>query len=352
MTFKQTARACMLVIAACTTAAALAAPALAASKCVTTPHKPPFKVGWADIYLAPTWMTQTHNLMDEATADLKKQGLVEGLTVTNANGNASQQIQQIQSMIDSNTDVIVVEAGSATALNRVIAQACGKGIAVINFDSLVTTDELTAKIDTDQVEWGKLGAEWLVKQLGGKGDIFVLNGPAGVSVSEDRWKGAKQVFDANKDIHIVAAINSEYNVAPAEQTVTNLLYAHAKLDGIWSQGGALSAGAVLALKKANRAMVPITGENYRQFLQMWAQEKFPAWSTDQPNWMGAMSIYVGVWALQGRDIPATIDVPLPVVTDANLAEYIERGKSMPEDGYVYPPYSVDYFKSLVKAAQK
>lgn len=341
----------MLLLAA--VAVALAPAAQAASNCVSGTHKPPYKVGWADIYLAPTWMTQTHKLMDEATADLKKQGLVSGLTVTNANGNAAQQIQQIQSMIDSRMDVIVVDAGSATALDRVIADACRKGIAVINFDSLVNTNDLTAKIDTDQVSWGRQGAEWLVKQLGGKGDILVLNGPAGVSVSEQRWQGAKQVFDANKGIHIAAIVNSEYNVAPAQQAVTNLLYAHPHVDGIWSQGGALSAGAVLALQKAGRKMMPMTGENYRQFLEMWQKNGFPAWATGQPNWMGAMAIYVGVWALQGQDIPRQISVPLPSITNANLAEYIKRGKSMPADGYVYPPYSVALYKSFVrKAAQK
>ena len=353
MRIGQAARTILLATLACGAAAVLGPPVQAARKCVTAQRKPPYKVGWADIYLAPTWMTQTHALMDEATAGLKKQGLVANLTVTNANGNASQQIQQIQSMMDSNMDVIVVDAGSATALNRVIGQACSKGIAVVNFDSLVTTNDLTSKIDTDQVEWGKLGAEWLVKQLGAKGDILVLNGPAGVSVSEDRWKGAKQVFDANKGIRVLAIANSEYNVAPAEQAVTNLLYAHPQVDGIWSQGGALSAGAVLALQKAGRKMLPMTGENYRQFLEMWSQDRFPAWATGQPNWMGAMAIYVGVWALQGQSIPEYIPVPLPEITDANLADYLQRGKSMPADGYVYPPYSVDLYKSLVeKAGQK
>ncbi|MGH7118174.1 MAG: substrate-binding domain-containing protein [Acetobacteraceae bacterium] len=334
-------------------AVALAPAARAASNCVSGTHKPPYKVGWADIYLAPTWMAQTHKLMDEATAALKKEGLVTGLTVTNANGNASQQIQQIQSMIDSRMDLIIVDAGSATALDRVIASACRKGIAVVNFDSLVNTNDLTAKIDTDQVAWGRMGAEWLVKELGGKGDILVLNGPAGVSVSEARWHGAKPVFAADKGIHIAAIVNSEYNVAPAEQAVSNLLYAHPHVGGIWSQGGALSAGAVLALQKAGRKIVPMTGENYLQFLKMWHKDGFAAWATGQPNWMGSMAIYVGVWALQGQDIARYIDVPLPAITNANLADYIARGKSMPADGYVYPPYSVALYKSLVeKAAAK
>ena len=53
-------------------------------------------------------------------------------------------------MIDAKLDAIIVDAGSSTALDRVIADACAKGIAVVNFDSLVDTKDLTTKIDTDQ----------------------------------------------------------------------------------------------------------------------------------------------------------------------------------------------------------
>jgi ribose transport system substrate-binding protein len=107
-------------------------------------------------------------------------------------------------MIDAKLDAIIVDAGSATALDRVISDACAKGIAVANFDSLVDTNDLTTKIDTDQGQRGKLAAEWLVKQLNGKGNVLVLNGPAGVSVSDDRRKGADPVFKANPGIKILA----------------------------------------------------------------------------------------------------------------------------------------------------
>jgi ribose transport system substrate-binding protein len=320
-------------------------PAFAATKCVKGDRKPPYTVAWANIYLGPTWMTQTLNLMKEAADTLKKEGLVKDFTVTNANGNASEQIQQIQSMIDGNVDLIVVDAGSATALDRVIEQACAKGAAVVNFDSLVDTDQLATKINTNQEEWGRLSAAWLVKELDGKGKILVLNGPAGVSVSEARWNGAWPVIEAAKGIEVLA-IATEYNVAPAQEAVTNLLFAFPKVDGIWSQGVALSAGAVLALERAGRNLVPMTGENYREFLEMWHDKG------GEPNWLGAMAIYAGVDALQGKPVAGYIDVPLPEITNANLGECIQRGKDFPDDGYIYPTYSHDYFESLIAKANK
>lgn len=321
--------------------------AMAASNCVTAPHTKPYTIGWADIYLAPTWMGETLKIMNQTADSLKAQGVIGKFSVSNANGQTPQQIQQIQSMIDSKVDAIIVDAGSSTALNNVIAKACKAGIAVVNFDSLVTTNDLTTKIDTNQQMWGQLAAEWLVKTLNGKGQIIVLNGPAGVSVSEARWSGAKAVFAKYPDIKIVAQANLQYNVAPAQAAATNLLYAHPNIDGIFSQGGALSAGAVLAEIQAGRKLVPITGENYKQFLDLWNEHQFQAWATAQPNWMGAVAIYAAVKALEGGTVPTYINVPLAQITNDNLADYITRGQSFPTDGYVYPPYTEQSLMNLV-----
>jgi len=321
--------------------------ALAAANCIKGEHKPPFKLGWANIYSIPTWMKETTGTIEDMANQLKKQGLVESLTITDAQGNANTQIQQIQSMIDAKLDVIVIIAGSATALDRVVADACAKGIAVMNFDSMVDTNELTAKVNTDQLEWGKEAATWLVDQLHGKGKILVLNGPAGISVSDARRKGADPVLKANPGIEILAETNTDYNSAPAQEAVNNLLFSHPEVDGVLSLGGALSAGAVMAFEKQGRDMVPITGENYRQFLEMWKAKKLNAWATQQPNWLAALATYAGVKAAQGEDIPAFVKVPLPVITNDNLDTYLSRANDFPADGYIYSPYDTKLFDKLI-----
>src|SRR5689334_2294003 len=121
------------VVVVATLGVLAAEPAIAASKCVKGDRKPPFSVGWANIYSVPTWMKQTQGTIEDVFNQLKAKNLASKLTITDAEGNANTQITQIQSMIDANLDAILVEAGSATALNRVIEQACEKGIAVVNF---------------------------------------------------------------------------------------------------------------------------------------------------------------------------------------------------------------------------
>ena len=331
---------------------ATAGSALAAANCINGEHKPPYKLGWANIYSIPTWMKETTGTIEDMANELKKRGLVESLTITDAQGNANTQIQQIQSMIDAKLDAIIVDAGSATALDRVIADACAKGIAVANFDSLVDTNDLTTKIDTDQNEWGKLAAEWLVKQLNGKGNILVLNGPAGVSVSDDRRKGAEPVFKANPGIKILAETNTAYNAAPAQEAVTNLLFSNPQIDGVLEPGRRAHGGRRDCVREAG----PQARADDRRELSSVPRdvegEEADSLGTQQPNWLAALAVYAAVEALQGKDIPAYINVPLPIIDDKNLDSYLARAKDFAADGYIYSPYDTKLFDEFIAKSQK
>ena len=80
----------------------------AAANCIKGDRKPPYTIGWANIYSVPTWMKQTQGTIERDGDQLKKQGLVDNLVVTDAQGNANTQIQQIQSMIDAKLDAIIL----------------------------------------------------------------------------------------------------------------------------------------------------------------------------------------------------------------------------------------------------
>jgi ribose transport system substrate-binding protein len=325
----------------------MAGQADAMANCVDGTRAPPYTIGWANIYSVPTWMKQTQGTIEDQIARMKEAGLVDELVVTDAQGDANTQIQQIQSMIDADVDAIILIAGSSTAPARVLEDACSKGIAIINFDSLVDTDKVTAKINTDSAEWGDQAARFLIEAIGGTGKIIILNGPAGISVSEDRRRGADAALAEATGVQILAETNTDYNVAPAQEAMTSLLFAHPEIDGVLSLGGALSAGAVMAFDKQGRAQVPVTGENARQFLELWKDKGLTSWATMQPNWLGALSVYTAVNALQGKDVPAYVTIPLPVIDNSNIDSFLERAPDFPADGYIYSTYDDALFAKLL-----
>ncbi|MFF0160692.1 ABC transporter substrate-binding protein [Streptomyces sp. NPDC005263] len=291
------------------------------------------RVGWSTIYLTPSWMQQTLKMMEGDVSELKSAGKVSAFKTFNANGDTSQQIAQIRAMIQQKYDVIIVDAGSSTALNPALEQAVAAGITVVGFDSLPTSTKVI-RVGTDQKAWGSMMATWLADKLKGKGSVIAMNGPAGVAVSEDRWAGAAAVFKKYPNIKIVSNVHSEYNLAPAAQAFASAYSAHPDIDGVFSQGGALSAAALQTLVKQDKKLVPVTGENYNGFLKMWRSHQkdgFSSLATAQPNYLGVIALEAAVAKREGVAVPQDITVPLPEINDKNLADYVKTDQ--PDDSY-------------------
>jgi ribose transport system substrate-binding protein len=321
------------------------------------PDVGPLKVGWSTIYTTPSWMTETQNEIEAEIERLRGLGMEIEFQVFDANGDTATQIAQIQTAIDQQFDILLLIAGSATALDQVVAQAHEAGVIVVNWDSVVSTDQLTAIINTDQDQWGQMTAQWLVDELGGSGRILAINGPAGISVSEARWGGAKKIFDQNPDIEIVGTANIEYNEAPALTEMASLLAAHPDINGIWHQAGAHASASLKTLQQMGLPLIPMTGENFNAYLKQWCallDEGFTSFATAQVNYMAVIALDLAIQAKAGQETPSYVDVPLPRITDENVCEW--ASDELPDDWYAIPevpgPDEVDKIIADALAAEQ
>src|SRR5256886_13175680 len=103
-------------------------------------------------------------------AQAKASGVVSKVIVANRTTDAAGQIADIRNLISSGANVIVINPSDRDALNSVIKQATDKGIVVVAVDQAVSEPSAYV-ISNDQVAYGKLGADWLAKKLGGEGNI-------------------------------------------------------------------------------------------------------------------------------------------------------------------------------------
>ena len=103
-----------------------------------------------------------------AKAQALASGKISKVVVQNQNGGAPEQIAAIRNLISAGANAIVANPADAAALNPVIAEADKRGVVFVAIDQAVTAPE--AYIATnDQVEYAKLGVQWLAEQLGEKG---------------------------------------------------------------------------------------------------------------------------------------------------------------------------------------
>ena len=191
----------------------------------------------------------------------------------------------------------------------------------------------------DQGEWASMGAEWLVEELGGEGDVVVINGIAGHPANEARYDAVKEVFAENPGIEVVQETNADWDQATAQQEMSNILASQPNIDGVWTQDG-MARGVLQAVQADNPDEYPvISGEARSGYMRLWQDVRqqnpdFASYGPINPPGVGASGLRVTVELLQGKEIKQselegeagnTLYVPIPgVVTNQNLDEEIQK----------------------------
>lgn len=285
------------------------------------PREGPYTVGLVNAFVGNSWRNQ---MVAELEYAAEQSSDVEELLVANADNDVSTMNSQISDMVASGVDILLVNAVSETASNAELERAHDAGIVVVSFDATVTTP-VSIRVNTDPAEFGTVGAEWLVEAMGGSGSIVALNGIAGNPVSETRWAAAEAVFDA-AGIEVLGQANADWDLAAGRTAAADLLAAHPDVTGVYSQGGAMSVGVLQALEAAGRDPLPVPGEGNNQFLKVWAElYEDSGWTSVAPAHGPSLvvdALNVGISVLQGEDPGQEVTIPLPVITQETLDDYV------------------------------
>lgn len=304
---------------------------------VSWPKKdPPYRIALSNSYIGNSWRSEMVNIAKLYSERKDVKPLIKELRISSAGNNVSAQIAQVNQMILSGMDAIVMDAASPTGLNSTIDKAVNAGVLVVSFDNVVTTKKAIS-VNQNQYEMGKLLAEFIVKHMGDKGHVLMVRGVAGTSVDIDRYKGGKSIFDKYPGIK-TTEVYGKWDSGTAQKVAADALAASGSgFDGVWSEGG--DDGVIRAFEHAGAKIPPVAGEAENGFRKYAAQYKFPMLSIGQSAAMSAMSIMVALRMLQGHKMPQAISVPLNKVTNANLKEGVNYFNDVPDsffDGISVP----------------
>jgi ribose transport system substrate-binding protein len=247
---KQWKSALLLAAAALSLAAGIAGQAAAQGKKYT--------IYLSNNFVGNDWRQQMERVAKVSVGKGPLAGRVD-LKIENVENTVQAQINSLNNIIRAKPDAILIDAGSDTALNPTIKKACAAGIVVISFDQVVT-EPCAYALESDWQRIPAVMAEWMVKQLNGKGKVFVDRGLAGAPISAALEKGYLDVLKKYPGIEVVGNYNGEYALGPEQAGVASLLAAHPQVDGILTQG--YGSGAIKALQDAGRPIVPVVGFSY------------------------------------------------------------------------------------------
>src|ERR687885_2091849 len=233
-------------------------------------------------------------------AQASASGKVSSVKIANRNGGPAEQNADLRNLISAGVNAIVVNPSSPSALNGVIAQAASRGVKVVSVDQRVTASQ-AYNATNDQVAYGRLGAMWLFKQLGGKGNVVEMRGIAGVPADTDRHTGFRQALKRYPGIHVVKQTFTGWSFAPGGKQMLDILNSGVRVDGVWTSG--IDYTVVNAFRTAHKKLVPIVGADNNQFLkQLMTTKGFRGAAVTNPATIGGVGAAIAIKLLKGQSV--------------------------------------------------
>lgn len=260
-------------------------------------------------------------LRDGAQAQAAKLGAA--LTVTDAQNDASQQVNQVQNFTSQGMKAIIINPVDSNAAAPAVTLADRAGIPVIAADRGVTGAQVAQTVASDNVAGGKLAAEELAVQLGDKGQVIVLQGTPGTSASRDRGQGFEQGIKAFPNIKVVARQPADFDRTKGLDVMTNLLQSHPDVTGVFAENDEMALGAIKALGDRAGQQVKVVGfDGTPDGLTAIQNGTLAASIAQQPRLLGQQAVDAAVKAAGGATLDKTMAVPVKVATKENVAEFL------------------------------
>ena len=295
------------------------------------------RVGYDIYFLGNSWSVQLYQEFKWNAENMYKDDL--DVTYVQSDHDVSKQIANLEDLIAQDVDVIITTPCDTTAINSTLEEAVDAGIKVVLLCATVDGDCYDSLVTVDEKDFGATGAQWLVDQLDGKGNIVVLNGISGFSTNTLRYEGAQSVFEKYPDIKVLAAEDANWDYAAAKTVTTDLLATYPEIDGVWSQGGAMTLGAIDSFNAAKRDLVPMTGEDNNGYLKACINNNMEGIAVSKPTWLARVAIENAIKLMNGEDVKKDDIYPVMTIKTEEMPEYVHQdlsddvwcGTELPED---------------------
>ena len=129
------------------------------------------------------------------------------------------QVQQIDSLVKTGIDLLIVAPNQVQTISPAIDRAFDSGIPVIVFERKTNSRKYTALISADNYEMGRQMGEFVAARLNRHGTIMVVKGLEGSSPAIERHKGFLDVVSQYPDLRVVATLQGDWTEETAYTTV-------------------------------------------------------------------------------------------------------------------------------------
>jgi ABC-type sugar transport system substrate-binding protein len=256
-------------------------------------------------------------------SEAQKLGVQFQTFAVNDEASISEQLDKAQSALNQGCSAILASPISATALDSVFTAALAKGVPAVVLNDAKGTVPGVVYVGPDAEAIGQTAADYIAQQLPDGGKVAMIEGDPGSSNALNRGKGFKEGLAKHPNLDLVASQTAKWDTNQAQTIATAMLTANPDIKAFYSQNDTMAFGVQSAIDaKGLTGKVIIVGtDGIPQAKKQIAAGTYTATVSERPSTEGATGVRSALWLLDGKTVPAWVDVPAFVVDKSNVAQY-------------------------------
>ncbi len=241
--------------------------------------------------------------------------------------DAGEQANQLQDLLTvTKINALVIFPQESAALTKPVEQVHSKGVYVTVVDRGLTNNSgQDAYIAGDNTAFGRIPAEYLAKQLNGKGDIVAMRGIA-TTLDTERMDAFNAVLKNHPGIKLLDAKYANWNRDDAFKTMQDYLTRFKHIDAVWAADDDMAIGVLKAIDQAKRTDIKVVfgGAGAKGMVKTLMDGSDPRIQADvsySPKFIYDAIKMTAEARLKNEKLPAKTIIPSVLITKANAKEF-------------------------------
>ena len=268
------------------------------------------------------WLTTLRDAMTEYAAS---QPGVE-LIAVDSEEDVATQLGQVENFVAQGVDAIIIIAANTDAADPMTKAAQDAGIPLVYVNRIPSNlPEGVFYVGSDSIQAGIMQAEWLAEQLGGKGNVVIMNGDLAQEAAQKRTEGEKQVFAKYPDIKIIKEDTGNWHRDEGLALMENWLATGDQIDAVASNNDEMAIGAIQAIEAAGKLGEILVGgvDASPNALEEMDKGRLNVTVFQNAKAQGEGGIKAAIALARGEQIEQITWVPFELVTPENYKEYMQ-----------------------------
>ena len=232
-----------------------------------------------------------------------------------------EQLSQVEDVIVKKPNAIVFIPVDYKALVPAVEKINAAGIPVTNITDRSAGGNFVAFVGADDYSIGLATARFLLKAMGGKGNVVILEGVKGSLTSTNRVRGFNDALKENPNVKLLASQPANYQRLAALQVMENLMQSHPQIDGVLAANDPMAVGAIEALEGANRKALVIGINGSKEAVELIKSGKLLASGDFNGFIQGCIGTEIAILHVRKKPTPAQVLLKPVVIDKTNFQPY-------------------------------